>query len=84
MAGAIASGDDLAIAEFFNLTASPDYWIWRTSVTKAEYVQSVSVDGTTFNWTGAGFISRSQGERDAWREMFGDGGACRQNRRGSE
>ena len=65
------SGDgNLAVASWYNLNASPDYWVWRTSVAKGEYVNATSVDGTTFNWTGAGFITRSQGERDAWREMF--------------
>lgn len=65
------SGDgNFAVASWYNLAASPDYWVWRTSVPKGEFVNATSVDGTTFNWTGAGFIGRSQGERDAWREMF--------------
>lgn len=65
-----------AIAAAYNLAAVPDFWVWRTSVTKEELVQSASVDGTTFSWTGAGFITRSVGERDAWRELFGEGGTC--------
>lgn len=63
------------IAAVYNAAAAPDFWVWRTSVTKEELTNSVSVDGTTFNWTGAGFIARSQGERDAWRELFSRGGA---------
>lgn len=51
-------------------TASPEFWVWRSSVAKNEYTQQASVDGTTFNWTGSGFISRSQGERDAWVQIF--------------
>jgi hypothetical protein len=63
-----------AIAQVYNLVASPDFWVWRTRVTKEEYTTNVSVDGTTFAWTGSGFITRSQGERDAWNAMFsGDG-----------
>jgi hypothetical protein len=58
------------IALAYNLAASPDFWVWRSRVSKAEYIMSTSPDGTTFNWTGAGFITRSQGERDAWRELF--------------
>lgn len=58
------------IAASYNLIAAPDFWVWRSSVTKDELVNSTSVDGTTFSWTGAGFITRAQGERDAWREMF--------------
>jgi hypothetical protein len=63
-----------AIAEAFKADASPDFWVWRTSVAKNEYTQGASVDGTTFNWTGTGFITRSQGERDAWRELFNGSG----------
>lgn len=58
------------IAAQLNLAASPSFWVWRTSVTKDELVNSTSVDGTTFSWIGTGFITRAQGERDAWRELF--------------
>lgn len=63
-----------AVAGWYNLTASPDYWVWRTRVAKDEYANSTSSGGTTFAWTGAGFITRAQGERDAWREMFNGAG----------
>lgn len=63
------------VAAIYNVTATPDFWVWRTFVTKDELVNSTSVDATTFNWTGTGFITRSQGERDAWRELFGSTGA---------
>lgn len=65
-----------AIAAAYNANAAPDYWVWRTAVSKSELVNSTSVDGTTFAWNGAGFITRSQGERDAWREMFNGEGYC--------
>ena len=66
-----ASGlQDEAAANLLNALASPAFWVWRTSVTKSELVNSTSVDGTTFAWTGTGFITRSVGERDAWRELF--------------
>lgn len=58
------------IADWYNGTRSPDYWIWRTRVSKGEFVGTVGPGGTTFSWTGTGFITRSQGERDAWRELF--------------
>lgn len=64
-----------AIADAYNLNASPDYWVWRTLLTKNELTQATSVDETTFNWTGTGFIGRSQGERDAWRELFSVAGS---------
>jgi hypothetical protein len=64
-----------AVAALYNLTASPDHWVWRTSATKAEFVNSTSTDsdGSTqrnFIWTGNGFITRSVGEQAAWTELF--------------
>jgi hypothetical protein len=69
------SDGNAEVARLLNLTASPDYWAWRTSVPKNEYTQSTSADGTVFAWTGAGFITRSQGERDAWVQLFNASGA---------
>jgi hypothetical protein len=62
------------VAAALNVTASPDYWVTRSRVHKSEITNSTSVDATTFNWTGAGFITRSVGERDAWRELFDTNG----------
>lgn len=70
----LTSGAALQIATDLNAVASPDFWVWRSSVSKGELTNSTSVDGTTFNWTGAGFITRAQGERDAWRELFDQSG----------
>jgi hypothetical protein len=64
------SDGNFAIAALYNALAAVDFWVWRTTVTKAEYTQSTSIDGTTFNWTGAGFITRSVGEQNAWAELF--------------
>ena len=64
-----------AIKEMYNATAVPDFWAWKTRLSKSEIVEQTSQDGTVFNWTGVGFIGRSQGERDAWRELF-EGGTC--------
>ena len=61
-----------AIAEAYNLTAVPDYWVFRTSVTQSEYVGTTTPEATTFSWPQ--YIARSQAERDGWREMFADGG----------
>jgi hypothetical protein len=69
------SDGNTAIAAAFNLPAAPDFWVWRRSVTKDELVGSTSVDGTTFSWTGTGFITRSQGERDAFNAMFDSSGS---------
>ncbi len=62
-----------AIAAAYNLLAVPDYWVWRTSIPQSEIVGVMSIDGTVWSWSA--YISRSQGERDGWREMFADTGA---------
>jgi hypothetical protein len=69
---AMANNPDTAtaIAAQYNQTASPDFWVWRSRVTKSEMVNATTSEGTVFAWTGAGFITRSQGERDAFRELF--------------
>jgi hypothetical protein len=69
---ALPLNDDaaFAIAAAFNLAAAPDYWVWKSSVPKGELVNGVGPEGTTFNWTGNGFITRSVGEQTAWRELF--------------
>lgn len=66
------------IAATYNLAASPNYWVWRTVISQAECVGVTSVDGTDWSWTS--YIGRSQGERDAWREMFADTGTINPSR----
>jgi hypothetical protein len=78
-AAAIAVGDDTAAAAVANQDAAPDYYVWRTTVSEDEYTQTAGVDvananaATTFSWTGAGYITRNQGERDAWARLFRSG-----------
>lgn len=56
------------IAAAYNLAASPDYWAWRTSVSRADIYHGTSPDGTTWNWT----TYKNQGatEQNAWVQMF--------------
>lgn len=61
------SDGNSAIAAAYNLTASPDYWVWKTFVPDSEIYETTTGDGTTWSWTT--FIARTQGERDAWRQM---------------
>lgn len=72
----VPNNDDgnFAIAAWYNLTASPDYWIWRAGVSQLEIVsvKTPAPDNTVWSWPA--FIARSQGERDGWREMFADTG----------
>lgn len=71
---AIQTGDDVAIANFYNQLVVPEFIVWRTSVEQSEYQSALSSTGTLFSWsTPGGYISRSQGERDAWQAMFAAG-----------
>lgn len=72
IATAYAEKNTDALAAIYNALATPDYWIWRDRVTKDEFVNGSSVDGTTFSWTA--FIARSQGERDAFQQIFMNSG----------
>lgn len=74
-------GATQVLADLYNLPSSPELptssgvWVWRTAVRKNEYTQDTSRDLTTFDWASTGgYIARSQGERDAWRELFNGGG----------
>lgn len=64
------SDGNFAIAALMNVQAAPDFWVWKTSVSKDDLTNSVGPDGTTFNWTGNGFITRSAGEIAAWEAIF--------------
>ena len=64
------AGDDTTLAQFYQQPASPDFWVWKTAVSKDELVNSVGPEGTTFNWSGNGFITRSAGEQAAWEQIF--------------
>ena len=59
------------IAAVYNLNAVPDFWVWRTSITESECVNTTSVDATTWSWPQ--YIARSQAERDGWTALFRTG-----------
>jgi hypothetical protein len=65
------------VAAAYNMAATPDYYVWRTNVTEAEYVGNSGVDvananaATTWSWTA--FIARSAGEQTGWSRMFAPG-----------
>lgn len=67
---------DQTTADALNAVASPDYWMWRTSVEKKEIVSQVSQDATTFTWAGNGFITRSAGELECWNQLFNSTLTC--------
>lgn len=67
---------DVSAVSLLNAVASPDFWVWRTSVEKKEITQSVSQDGTSFIWAGNGFIGRSVGELECWNQLFNSTLTC--------
>jgi hypothetical protein len=72
--GAFLAADDYpSIAAFYNTLSTPDFWVYRTSLTRAEMTQGTSQDGTTFTYVGNGFITRSAGEQAAWNDMLAGG-----------
>lgn len=68
------SDGHVCLAGFYSQLATPDYWVWKTAVSKEELTTATSVDNTTFTWVGNGFITRSAGEQAAWRELFSASG----------
>ena len=72
----LANGDTAALftvgnlqglADLLNTAAAPAFWVWRSFVSDQEIYATTTGDGTTWSWTT--YIARSQGERDAWRQM---------------
>lgn len=64
------SDGNLAVAAIYNIVSTADFRVWRTSVMKSELTNVTTTAGTTFTWAGNGYITRSQGERDAFVALF--------------
>lgn len=76
--GPLTSGpgtDYGAIANAMSTEASPVFWVYKSSLSRHDILTGTGPDGTTFAWAGGAYITRSQGERDAFREMFNSTGA---------
>lgn len=71
-------GDPGALAAALNAEASPAFVAWKTRLAKYDATDLVSPTGTAFAWGGTtgGYINRSQGERDCWRELWNSALAC--------
>lgn len=65
---AATAGDYDLVANTLSAPASPDFWGWRTSVSRSDVYNEVSADGTTWNWT----TYKNQGvtEQNAWTQIF--------------
>jgi hypothetical protein len=69
----LVGADDQTVATFYNQTAAPDFWVWRAAVTRSEVLYGTSPDGSTFTFQGNGFIGRTQGEFEAWENLYSKG-----------
>lgn len=68
IARGIQAQPEATIAATYNANASPDFNVWRSSITEAEIVSTADQSSNFWSWTA--YIARSQGERDAWGRMF--------------
>lgn len=69
------AGNLAGLAAAYNLPPASACVVWRTALSRHEILTGTSSTGTTFAWAGGAYITRSQGERDAFREMFNSTGA---------
>lgn len=58
----------VAIAAIYNVTASPDYWVWRTSVSRDDIYNTQDFESNFWNWTT--YKNQSAVEQNAWVQMF--------------
>jgi hypothetical protein len=56
------------IAAIYQANASPDYWVWRSSISRFAIYHETSPSGTSWDWTT--FKNQTVPEQGAWREMF--------------
>jgi hypothetical protein len=55
-------------ADLLNAVASPDYFVWRTTLARADVYDAPGPAGSLWDWTV--FKNQSPSEQGAWREMF--------------
>lgn len=70
------SGDGPAeLAGVLNGIALPDFIVSRSTLSRHDILTGTSIELTVFAWAAGAYITRSQGERDAFREMFNSTGS---------
>lgn len=70
-----AALQDEEAAAAMNAVAAPDYWVWRSTITRSEVYHQPSATGSFWDWLT--YKNQSQGEQGAWTQMFmGDIGPC--------
>ena len=63
------NGDGNAeIAAKLNVLATPDKFIWRSSITRSQIYHSTSAEATTWSWST--YKAQSVTEQNAWTQMF--------------
>ncbi len=63
------TGDgNFAVAGWYNQVSTPNYWVWKKTVSRAEVYHLTSPDGTVWNWST--FKAQSATEQTAWIQMF--------------
>jgi len=56
------------LAAYYNVVASPDFWVWRTNVSRADIYNLTSPAASTWNWTT--YKNQGVAEQNAWVQMF--------------
>lgn len=56
------------IADAVNAIATPDYFVWRTNVTRSDIYHSTSLAGTNWEWNT--YKAQTVPEQGAWVQMF--------------
>src|SRR5262245_2848306 len=67
----LATGDYNAIAAAYNVTATPDFWVWRTDLRKYDIYSLPSPTGSNWDW--AVYKAMTVPEQGTWLEMFANG-----------
>lgn len=62
------SDGNAAIALVYNAVAAPDYWVWRSDVSRAQIYSDTGDGSSTWNWTT--YKNQSATEQNAWVQMF--------------
>lgn len=62
------SDSSFYIAEQYAKVATPDWFVWRTDVTRAEIYHVTSAEATSWNWTT--YKQQAVPEQNAWAQMF--------------
>lgn len=69
----LAAGDQVALAAAYNVTATPDFWAWKTNLRQYDIYSLPSPTGSNWDWTV--YKALTVQEQQTWKEMFQGSGA---------